>query len=294
MAHVITSEAGKCERLQKNLLNSVKQCQKRFGSSSEIATEIDLEVANLCHCLEAILSHGMKSKTNAEDKSSLLKRQVSKIVTGLSDGDKSQNRLVPFWCFIKEILNEAEIQRFDSLANIKNDYGRGKAWLRASINERCLEKYMHLCIKNEKLINQYYEKWAFMSNSEKNSILPNTAAGLSSIVFALNIDKLEFNKDVLDLTLNEPIIDGDVDSVLKKESNGKIKKVKAKVINFDSSEDDIQTAEEVKSDEDVIMAVGDEATSISTSSYDKITGYFIGEFEDLPSTENELENRYYE
>ncbi|XP_025409471.1 sorting nexin-29 isoform X2 [Sipha flava] len=291
MAHVITSEAGKCERLQKNLLNSVKQCQKRFGSSSEIATEIDLEVANLCHCLEAILSHGMKSKTNAEDKSSLLKRQVSKIVTGLSDGDKSQNRLVPFWCFIKEILNEAEIQRFDSLANIKNDYGRGKAWLRASINERCLEKYMHLCIKNEKLINQYYEKWAFMSNSEKNSILPNTAAGLSSIVFALNIDKLEFNKDVLDLTLNEPIIDGDVDSVLKKESNGKIKKVKAKVINFDSSEDDIQTAEEVKSDEDVIMAVGDEATSISTSSYDKITGYFIGEFEDLPSTENELENR---
>lgn len=33
-------------------------------------------------------------------------------------------------------------------------------------------------------------------------------SGLSSIVFALNIDKLEFNKDVLDLTLNEPIIDG--------------------------------------------------------------------------------------
>lgn len=32
--------------------------------------------------------------------------------------------------------------------------------------------------------------------------------GLSSIVFALNIDKLEFNKDVLDLTFNEPIIDG--------------------------------------------------------------------------------------
>lgn len=107
----------------------------------------------------------------------MLKRQVSKIVTGRSDGDRSLNRLVPFWCFIKEILDEPEIQRFDSLANIRNDYGRGKAWLRASINERCLEKYMLLCINNEKLINQYYEKWAFMSNSEKNSILPNTAAG---------------------------------------------------------------------------------------------------------------------
>lgn len=67
MAHVSTSESGKCERLLKNLLNSVKQCQKRFGSSSEIATESDLEVANLCQCFEAILSHGLKS-INVEDK----------------------------------------------------------------------------------------------------------------------------------------------------------------------------------------------------------------------------------
>jgi len=110
-------------------------------------------------------------------RSSLLKRRVTKIVTGLSDGDKSQNRLIPFWCFVKEILNEPEIQRFDLLSNIRNDYGRGKAWLRASINERCLEKYMHLCINNENLINRFYEKWAFMSNTEKNSILPITAAG---------------------------------------------------------------------------------------------------------------------
>lgn len=67
MAHVSTSESGNCERLQKNLLNSVKHCQKRFGSSSEIATESDQEVANLCQCIEAILSHGLKS-INIEEK----------------------------------------------------------------------------------------------------------------------------------------------------------------------------------------------------------------------------------
>jgi len=118
-------------------------------------------------------------------RSSLLKRRVTKIVTGLSDGDKSQNHLIPFWCFVKEILNEPEIQRFDLLSNIRNDYGRGKAWLRASINERCLEKYMHLCINNENLINRFYEKWAFMSNTEKNSILPITAAGWYNIFYIL-------------------------------------------------------------------------------------------------------------
>lgn len=108
----------------------------------------------------------------------MLKRQVSKIVPGLSDVDRKQNRPIPYWCFIKGVLNEHEIERFDLLTHVKNDYGRGKAWLRASINERCLEKYMHLCINNGNLIKQFYENWAFMNNSEKNSLLPNTAAGL--------------------------------------------------------------------------------------------------------------------
>lgn len=60
MAHVNTSESGRCDRLQRNLLDSVKQCQKRFGCSSEIATETDQEVAYLCQSIEAILSHGLK------------------------------------------------------------------------------------------------------------------------------------------------------------------------------------------------------------------------------------------
>lgn len=62
---------------------------------------------------------------------------------------------------------------------------------------------------------------------------------------------------------------------MKKEISGKTKKIKANIINFDQSVDEIQTAEEVKSDEDVILAVGDEATATETSisSYDKIVRF---------------------
>ncbi|XP_050535243.1 sorting nexin-29 [Daktulosphaira vitifoliae] len=289
MAHVSISQSGRCERLQRNLLDSVKQCQKRFGNCSEIATESDQEVAYLCQCFEAVLSHGLKiNKT--EEKNSLIKRKVSKIVNGLSDSDKCQNQtVVSFWCFIKEILKESEIERFHLLTSIKNEYGRGKAWLRASINERCLEKYMHLCISSNELISKFYEEWAFMSNYEKNAILPNIAAGLSSIVFALNIDKIEYNKDMTEPVLNEPIIDGEGDFVLKKDNSEKGKKIKANFIYFDKN-NDIQPAEEVKSDDDVLLAVGDDIPS--GSSFDKTTGYFIGEFKDLPSTEKELERRF--
>lgn len=65
----------------------------------------------------------------------------------------------------------------------------------------------------------------------------------------------------------------DSDLLLKKENTGKLKKIKANVINFDEGVD-IQTAEEVKSDEDVMLAAGDEEATISANSYNKIVRYF--------------------
>lgn len=62
------------------------------------------------------------------------------------------------------------------------------------------------------------------------------------------------------------IIDNNL--ILQKDKSGKNKNIKPNVINFDESENDIQTAEEVKSDNDVLLAIGDEAASIT--SYDKI------------------------
>jgi len=67
------------------------------------------------------------------------------------------------------------------------------------------------------------------------------------------------------------ITDGDL--LIKKENSGNIKKIKANVINFDQSVDEIQIAEEVKSDEDVMLAIGDEAAA--TSSYNKIVRFKI-------------------
>lgn len=60
---------------------------------------------------------------------------------------------------------------------------------------------------------------------------------------------------------------------MKKEIGGKSTKIKVNVINFDQSIDNIQPAEEVKSDNDVLSAVGDEASAISTNSYDKIVRF---------------------
>lgn len=60
---------------------------------------------------------------------------------------------------------------------------------------------------------------------------------------------------------------------MKKENSGKSTKLKVNVINFDQTIDNIQPAEEVKSDNDVISAIGDEASAMSTNSYDKIVRF---------------------
>lgn len=50
------------QQLQQGLLSAVKQCQIRFGGRTELATELDQHVTILCMQLEAVLSHGLRSK----------------------------------------------------------------------------------------------------------------------------------------------------------------------------------------------------------------------------------------
>jgi len=53
---------------------------------------------------------------------------------------------------VREILTKHEVDRFIMLKNIDTDSGRGRAWLRAALNEHSLERYMHMLIENEILL----------------------------------------------------------------------------------------------------------------------------------------------
>lgn len=90
------------------------------------------------------------------------------------------------------------------------------------------------------------------------------------IIYFMSIINFTFTNYLLNYYFCLYFIDGDL--LLKKENSGKIKKIKANVIHFDQNSDYIQTAEEVKSDEDVLLACGNEP-EISINSYDKIVRF---------------------
>jgi hypothetical protein len=57
-----------------------------------------------------------------------------------------------FWQYVREHLTKHEVQRFNTLKQINTDMGRGRAWLRACLNEHSLERYMHMLIEKEDIV----------------------------------------------------------------------------------------------------------------------------------------------
>ncbi|XP_054763055.2 sorting nexin-29-like [Lytechinus pictus] len=177
------------QNLLDRLLDAVKQCQVRFGGRSELATDADSRVSCLCAQYEAVLHHGLK-KPSTNPLSALQQ------MTGLTMPNlpliKPDVEPV-YWPIIKEQLTPHEIQRYSALKHITTDAGRGRAWLRSTLNEHSLERYMHMILSGTNIIKQYYEPWAFLLDEERSTMLPTMARGLGSILFAINIDNPELN-----------------------------------------------------------------------------------------------------
>ncbi|XP_043379166.1 sorting nexin-29 isoform X3 [Chelonia mydas] len=171
--------------LLERLLDAVKQCQIRFGGRKEIASDSDSRVTCLCAQFEAVLQHGLKRSRGLALTAAAIKQAA---------GFSSKTETEPvFWYYVREVLNKHELQRFYSLRTITTDIGRGRAWLRCALNEHSLERYVHMLLADKNRLSVFYEDWSFMMDEERSSMIPTMAAGLNSILFAINIDNKDLN-----------------------------------------------------------------------------------------------------
>ncbi|KAM7007243.1 sorting nexin-29 [Passerculus sandwichensis] len=171
--------------LLERLLDAVKQCQIRFGGRKEIASDSDSRVTCLCAQFEAVFQHGLRRSRGLALTAAAIKQAA---------GFSSKTETEPvFWYYVKEVLNRHELQRFYSLKAITSDIGRGRAWLRCALNEHSLERYVHMLLADKGRLSVFYEDWSFMMDEERSSMIPTMAAGLNSILFAINIDNKDLN-----------------------------------------------------------------------------------------------------
>ncbi|XP_014678588.1 PREDICTED: sorting nexin-29-like [Priapulus caudatus] len=234
------------QQLLSRLLDAVKQCQVRFGGRAELATDGDSRVSCLCAQFECVLQHGLRQTNKAF---SALRQ-----VTGISKvaGITIDNEPL-FWHCVREFLSKHELERYMVLKHVTTDSGRARAWLRSALNEHSLERYMHLMVNDTALVSHFYEDWALVADQERSSMLPVMAAGLGSILFAINIDNEDLNGNQQPLPLSsmdrqrpaishpppfspEPkAVMAVVPSDPKKERRKK-KKVPKKIVSFDDDD----------------------------------------------------------
>lgn len=234
------------QNLMEELLVAAKKCHVRFGGRAELATETEACVMQLCHIFELIFSHGIK--TNCIERINSAFRHVSDLVSGGSNA-KPVNMIdmaTTFWPCIKEQLTWHEQERFSILRKVHTDYGRGRAWLRAVLNEKSLERHLHAII-NPDTLSPFYEEWAFLLDQEKSSVLPNVAAGLGTILFAIRIDNEELDNlkgkgmDKTRSVQSEPVIPAVIPG--PSTSQREKKKVPIHIISFDDDDEEDECKE---------------------------------------------------
>ncbi len=89
-------------------------------------------VSAMCIEWEAVLTHAAKKP----------KPKNSLRLTGRQEN-------VSLWPLARLSVSVEDLQRFSRLDQVHTEVGRGRAWLRAAINERTLETYLHIIIGQE-------------------------------------------------------------------------------------------------------------------------------------------------
>lgn len=137
------------------------------------------------------------------------------------------------WEFIHNHLTTHEKERFSSLRHVWTDRGKGRAFIRAALNEQSLERYVLIWLSDPNLSN-CYECWALMRDPEITHLLSTMAAGLGAILFAITVDTPDLNTPSrLNEMWPEPIIAAPIP--IKTSVNRKSTVVKRKIKSPDES-----------------------------------------------------------
>lgn len=81
-----------------------------------------------------------------------------------------------YWEFVFPLLTAHEKERFSTLRHVWTERGKGRALIRAALNEQALERYILIWL-NEPSLKSCFEQGALLRDDEATNLLPSIAAG---------------------------------------------------------------------------------------------------------------------
>ncbi|XP_034097479.1 sorting nexin-29 [Drosophila nasuta] len=204
------------EDIFRRLQQTAQQTSQNYSGKRELATERDDVVQELCEALEETFAYGLRQSLNVSLSAVTLFQNMHEIVLGSNGnggggagGSGGENT---FWDFCQSHLTPHERQRYEGLKQIWTKHGRGRAFIRATLNEKRLHSHLLTWLSDESQIQRYYTPWSLLLNEEAAKQLPDIIGSLQDVLFALNVENPELNaakrqsSQAVNVVKEEPII----------------------------------------------------------------------------------------
>lgn len=191
----------KKHEISERLRKAIEECSKRFSGRKELASEDDASVVELCESLEEAFQYGLRpqqqTQLNFVVSAASLFQNMQEIVIG-SSSNKSSSTLSAstescFWDFCQNFLTPHEKERFDKLKQVWTKWGKGRSFIRSSLNEHSLQRYLLTWLSEQKILATYYSHWSLLLDAKLAKTLPELIKSLDNVLFALPVDKTELN-----------------------------------------------------------------------------------------------------
>lgn len=161
--------------LKESLINNLSECVKDIQYTNQFEENFHSVLGStdstttLCMALEAIFLHGLRD--------TFLKKARNAL-----SGDPDYRPQPSFWPLILVLSHRQNIDQISSLPQINTEIGQCRAWLRIALNELLLSSYMSTLLSNISAIKPFYNRSAFVCDSEILDVAQRLIEGLESCV----------------------------------------------------------------------------------------------------------------
>ncbi|XP_063634562.1 uncharacterized protein LOC134805183 [Cydia splendana] len=161
--------------LKESLINNLSECVKDIQYNNQFEENFHSVLGStdstntLCTALEAVFLHGLKDT---------FLRKAKNVLSGDPDLRPQPN----FWPLVLVLSHRQNIDEISSLLQINTEIGQCRAWLRIALNECLLSSYMATLLKNISAVRPFYNKSAFVCDSEILEVAQKLIEGLETCI----------------------------------------------------------------------------------------------------------------
>uniref|UniRef100_A0A915PVS1 RUN domain-containing protein n=1 Tax=Setaria digitata TaxID=48799 RepID=A0A915PVS1_9BILA len=159
-------------KLMTELANVLKQAASEYPSGDALSKE---STQILCNTIEALFIHGLR--TTFFQKKSRVSRYPEP----------------NFWPFVSKYTHKAVLDQIAASSQIKTEIGKSRAWIRILLNENTIENYLNLLSSNLVTLSKFYEKWAFLRDTERMIVLSGYIKGLTRLTVEAPVNSFLLN-----------------------------------------------------------------------------------------------------